>query len=525
VTRNTKTALKIKPLYAAKPGNPAGLNNEDMRLQPKDNISGKKVSIILPTFNGSKYLGRSIKSCLDQTHKNLELIVIDDCSTDPGTLEAISSFKDGRIRYYKNAKNLGISSSLNIGFEKSCGDCLTWTSDDNFFEKNAIEKMLSYLLEKSEKFVYSSYYSFNGDDESIKSVVRFPGTENLERNCIACFLFDREVFKSVGGFDTDISFAQDTDYWLRVSKQFKLSFLDEPLYYYRIHNVSISMSNYKNFSYRVEAMLVQYKNNVLSIEKTIDNLVNARAGCVKENAGKTFFSDFILKNSSLYKSFVKKEIEGLLLKLNSKETGFAFIKTQIIESFDIIDRKLADEEELKKISSSAILDIKNVAVARKTVTALLKYLIGKDSYDLFADLRMLLYSLIKDDHILLNNIIFLELSYNLKKTTISKESIIKLKDSSNSVFIEPEMERDAYLNLAGAVKPKLPEYYYYMLKALVINLIIAKSSEEITDFIDFFDDFNTRKFLYERALSLAYNNNSVAAIQEKIQGLYIRQLI
>ena len=242
-------------------------------------------------------------------------------------------------------------------------------------------------------------------------------------------MFDREVFESIGGFDTGISFAQDTDYWLRVSKQFKISFLDEPLYYYRIHDISISMSNYKNFSYRVEAILVQYKNDILDTDKTIGNLVNARAGCVKENAGKTFFSDFILKNGFLYKSFAKQEIEGLLLKLNSKETGFAFIKTQIIESFDSIDRKIEDGEQLKKISSSAILDIKDTAAARKAVIALLKYLVQKDLYNLFEGLRALLKDIIENDFILLSNVKALELSHNLKKTETGKDAAVKLKRS------------------------------------------------------------------------------------------------
>ena len=508
-----------------KPGNPAGLNNagsnnKDMCLQSQDRISGKKVSIILPTFNGSKYLGRSIKSCLEQTHKNLELIIIDDCSTDPGTLKVISSFKDTRIRYYKNDKNLGISSSLNIGFEESFGGYLTWTSDDNFFEKNAIENMLSYLLEKGEKFVYSSYYSFYGEDESGKSVVRFPGTENLERNCIACFLFDREVFESVGGFDTGISFAQDTDYWLRVSKQFKISFLDELLYYYRLHSSSQSMSNYKNFSYRTEAILVQYKNNILDMEKTIYNLLNARAGYAEENAGKTFFSDFILKNSSLYRSFVKQEIEGHLLKLNSKEAGFAFIKTQIIESFDRIDSKIANGQGLKKMSLSAILSMKDEALIRKTVIALLKYLADKDLYDLFKGFGRLFYDIIENDFILLSNVKALELSYNLKKAIICKDSTVKLEDLSYGVFIEPDIEKDLYLKLSELKKEYPMDYYYYSLKARLNNLVMAKDSKEIMELVDFMDDFATRKFIYEKALSLASDNASITEIQKKIQLLY-----
>jgi glycosyltransferase involved in cell wall biosynthesis len=492
----------------------------DSTLKSANDVSFKKVSIILPTFNGNKYLAASIISCLNQTHRNLELIIIDDCSDDPGTLKVINSFNDDRIRYYKNDKNMGVSYSLNFGFEKACGEYFTWTSDDNYFEKTAIEKMLSCLFEKSEKFVYASYFSFSGEDGADKSVVRLPDTGNLERICIACFLFSKEVFESTGGFDTGINFAQDTDYWLRVSKKFKLAFLDEPLYYYRIHPSSVSMSNYKNFSYRAEAILVQYKNSILDSEKAIDNLVNARANYLKENCGESFLAELILKNHSLYRSFIKEDIEKLLLNMQLKEVDFASVKTQIAESFDSIEGKIADSEEFKKMSLPAILAIKNADALRKTIIMLLKSLLDKDLYELFAEFRRLLYGLIGNDFLLLSNITVLELSYNLKKAKIDEGSTLKFEDHSNGVFIEPDIEKEIYLSLAEARKNKSPDYYYYMLKALVNNLIISKSADEVTAFMDFFDDFNTRKFLYERALSLACDNNTVALIQRKIQGLY-----
>jgi glycosyltransferase involved in cell wall biosynthesis len=497
--------------------------SNDLTLQSANGIFAKKVSIILPTFNGSKYFAASIKSCLNQTYGNLELIIIDDCSTDPGTLKIINSFKDARIKYYRNAQNMGVSYSLNLGFEKAVGSFFTWTSDDNFFEKDAIEKMVLYLFEKGEKFVYASYYSFNGEDEANKSVVRFPDTGNLERICMACFLFERKVYESTGGFNTGMSFAQDTDYWLRVSKHFKIAFLDEPLYYYRIHPISMSMSNYKNFSYRAEAILVKYKNGILDIEKAIDNLLNARAGYNKDKYKEIFPKDFILKNSSLYRLFIKEDLRQLLIKIEPKEADFAFFKTQIIESFESIDTKIKDNEEFKRLSITAILAVIDTDAIRKILLSLFKYLIDKDLYELFSGFRAFFYGYIKKDFILLSNIAILELNYSLKKNLLDKESALNLKDPLKGVFIEPEIEKEIYLNLAEAKVNKSPDYYYYMLKALVNNLLISKNADEIIAFIEFFDDFNTRKFLYGRALSLANDNNAIALIQKKMQELIAGQ--
>ena len=109
-------------------------------------MNNPKVSIILPTYNGAKYLRESIDSCLSQTHKNIELIIVDDCSTDQ-TSQIIKPYQDARIRYIRNEKNMRLPRSLNIGFALATGEYLTWTSDDNQFLPHAIETMLKILRE------------------------------------------------------------------------------------------------------------------------------------------------------------------------------------------------------------------------------------------------------------------------------------------------------------------------------------------------------------------------------------------
>lgn len=200
-----------------------------------------KVSIILPTYNGaSGYLRESIKSCLNQTHRNLELIIVDDCSADD-TPEVVESFLDHRIRYIRHEKNLRLPSALNTGFRASTGQFLTWTSDDNEYFPDAIEHMVAYLRDHGEcSFVYSDYhalYAESGETELRK----LPDQLGLARqNCIGpCFLYTRGVYERVGDYDPKHELVEDYDYWTRVSREFKMIHYPKPLYTYREHSRSL----------------------------------------------------------------------------------------------------------------------------------------------------------------------------------------------------------------------------------------------------------------------------------------------
>src|SRR3990170_3452478 len=107
-----------------------------------------KVSIVLPTYNGEKYIRQSIDSCLNQTHENIELIIVDDCSID-NTPEIIKSYKDSRVKSLRHDQNKFLPHALNTGFSNATGEYLTWTSDDNYYAKEAIEKMVSFLKNRN----------------------------------------------------------------------------------------------------------------------------------------------------------------------------------------------------------------------------------------------------------------------------------------------------------------------------------------------------------------------------------------
>src|SRR5437899_2495400 len=117
------------------------------------------ISIVLPTYNGSKYIRASIESCLAQTFRDFELIIVNDCSTDD-TAKIIGEYveKDPRIKIIHNQFNKKLPLSLNTGFDIAAGIYHTWTSDDNYYAPNALENLYG-LLEKDKTidFVYTDY--------------------------------------------------------------------------------------------------------------------------------------------------------------------------------------------------------------------------------------------------------------------------------------------------------------------------------------------------------------------------------
>ena len=200
-----------------------------------------KVSIVLPTYNGAKYLRQSIDSCLNQTYKNIELIIVDDGSMDE-TPQIIGSYQDERIKYVRHDKNKRLPYALNTGFAMATGEYLTWTSDDNYYAENAIESMVALLqINKAIDFVYANYYAINDNGAVLQSISVGPSESLKEYNCIgSCFLYSRKVYEVLGGYNPDAFLAEDYEYWIRIFKRFRMQKLDKFVYWHRLHPRSLT---------------------------------------------------------------------------------------------------------------------------------------------------------------------------------------------------------------------------------------------------------------------------------------------
>ena len=154
-------------------------------------MSRPLVSIVLPVYNGQQYLRGSLKSILAQTYNNWELIVVDDASTDrtPAIIREFAGH-DERIRVIRNEQNRKLPTSLNVGFADSRGEYLTWTSDDNLYEPEAIALMVETLDARADVgLVYCNVTNIDEEGKDL-GVRQLPGPEAFPENgwICACFL-------------------------------------------------------------------------------------------------------------------------------------------------------------------------------------------------------------------------------------------------------------------------------------------------------------------------------------------------
>ena len=222
-----------------------------------------KVSIVLPCYNGAKMLGDAIESVINQTFKDWELIIVNDCSTD-NTLEVAQSYaeRDDRIRVFSNEKNSKLPATLNHGFCEAKGEFWTWTSDDNLLMPTMLEEMSSYLNSFHDiGMVVSDYYTINEKGEICGEVYVCDNLNEylLSNNGVgASFMYRSDVAKQVGPYREDLFLVEDYEYWLRLSFNTKISTLHRFLYKYRVHNGSLTATRKEGIAAAKVKMRIQY---------------------------------------------------------------------------------------------------------------------------------------------------------------------------------------------------------------------------------------------------------------------------
>lgn len=280
----------------------------------------KLVSIILPTFNGGSFIKQSIDSCLNQTYSNIELIIINDCSTD-STERIIKEYSDKRIRYYKNICNEKLPKSLNIGFKYAVGTYFTWTSDDNYFDATAIEKMVLAIESKQAALVCAPYYTI--DNDSNVTGTRDVGSQKniLVDNVVkACFLYKRGVHEKLVGYDSELFLVEDYDFWIRATYEgFTFFQLDEKLYYYRFHESSLTAKRSNDISKALYHLLLnhelKFKNKRMFKELNAQFYLKLSKLAIANNDQVfRFFSLALIKNPLLI--FSRTAVKILLTRLN-----------------------------------------------------------------------------------------------------------------------------------------------------------------------------------------------------------------
>ncbi len=205
------------------------------------------VSIIIPVYNGEDFLESAIKSAINQSYDNIEVIVIDDGSTD-NTKKICDQYID-KIRYFKK-QNGGVSSALNFGIQRMCGEYFSWLSHDDTYEENKILNNIKVLcnLKNKNTIIFSNWNFINHKGKHIrkKNISKyFRKVDNQKIKYYALFmnlisgctlLINKNLFKKYGLFDEKLKYTQDYKKWFE--------FLDEDFYY--DHSFDVNVRIHKN---------------------------------------------------------------------------------------------------------------------------------------------------------------------------------------------------------------------------------------------------------------------------------------
>ena len=218
------------------------------------------ISVVIPSYNRKEFLKRSIDSAINQTKKPLEIIVVDDGSTD-GTEAMIKSDYDF-VKFIKQ-KNKGVSAARNIGIKVSIGEWICFLDSDDEWKKDKLEKQINVMKSNpGYKFFHSNeIWIKNGLRINQKKKHKKYGGDIFDKCLDMCrispssVMIDKTVFDEVGNFNEDLVVCEDYELWLRICDKYRVFFIDEPLIIkYGGHQGQLSYSIESIENHRIKAL-------------------------------------------------------------------------------------------------------------------------------------------------------------------------------------------------------------------------------------------------------------------------------
>jgi len=229
------------------------------------NVYPNKISVIMSVYNAEAYLRDAIESILNQTFRDFEFIIIDNCSIDgSGKIIEDYSKKDKRIAVIKNEKNLGIPETRTKGTKYAKGKYIAVADADDISVSTRFQKQYDYLEKHNDCGVVGGFIElFDSDTAKVIGVRKYYEDDaNLRKRL---FLYSpvaqpvcmirRDVFDNVGYYNPKYAVAEDLDLWFRMGTKYKFANIQEVLLRYRVHNKSSTISRIKT----MEAMTLEIR--------------------------------------------------------------------------------------------------------------------------------------------------------------------------------------------------------------------------------------------------------------------------
>lgn len=206
------------------------------------------ITVLLPMYNGGRYLEYSLESVLTQTCKDFEFLIVNDCSTDD-SLERIKAFNDRRIVVSNNAKNLGQTRSLNVGLRLAKGKYIARMDADDIAFPSWLEQQLVFIGQNPEYVVVSPKVAAIDSSNRITRILNSPSSENIILKSLIASpinhvgsLFCKDVILKQGGYDESFKIAADYDLWSRLlRKGHRIARTNKVLVAIRFHEQSLSL--------------------------------------------------------------------------------------------------------------------------------------------------------------------------------------------------------------------------------------------------------------------------------------------
>lgn len=315
----------------------------------------KKVSIIIPVYNVEKYLKKSLDSIADQTYKNLEIILVDDGSTDnSGSICDEYAKKDQRIKVI-HKQNGGLSSARNVGLDAISGEFVAFVDSDDYISKDLIEHVVAELEKTRADVCMFSHYTVTNQKENAhylpldkeiyeKEEIRnfivplFVGQKNGSEKPLLGFIwrqiFRREAIGTLRFRSEREYYAEDVVFDLEFyTKANKMCVINKPLYYYRYVDTSLS-NRYREGLFEKLVKLIKFKQEIVEkhnisdclerIDRSIfraarGGIINVKRASNLSKKAKKLEIKKIVNNSLVRKSIKKVKLKGI------KEKTFAIL--------------------------------------------------------------------------------------------------------------------------------------------------------------------------------------------------------
>ncbi|NQX47266.1 glycosyltransferase [Paenibacillus tritici] len=276
-----------------------------MFFKKKSSISEElKISVVIPLYNHEKFIKEAIQSVLNQTYKNLELIIIDDGSHD-NSFNIAQNFNDERLKVISQ-ENRGAHNTINRGLDLATGEFLTILNSDDVYEKDRLKQCIAYLLQNSNTHLVSTYIKVinetgkhqgtkkgwkNMEPWSVPNKAKsFAKDNNFVKNLLMSnfisttsnMVFTRELYNAIGGM-RNLRFAHDWDFALRAAEYGKCALIEKALMGYRIHGNNTISSNRKHMLFeicwiyaanlhRFESTHIFKGNSILELEELSESI-------------------------------------------------------------------------------------------------------------------------------------------------------------------------------------------------------------------------------------------------------------